>query len=60
MHEITPPSWFAELNQDKQPSSNRHVSIGTLIRARSEDTGSLSNDEERERVNNLLKSYLVL
>ncbi|KFM56703.1 hypothetical protein X975_25823, partial [Stegodyphus mimosarum] len=46
---ISPPSWFAELDYSHKRNTDRHISIGTLISARSEKLGCLSEDSNRER-----------
>ncbi|XP_035218193.1 centrosomal protein of 192 kDa-like isoform X2 [Stegodyphus dumicola] len=46
---ISPPSWFAELDYSHKRNADRHISIGTLISARSEKLGCLSEDSNRER-----------
>ncbi|GBN28089.1 Centrosomal protein, partial [Araneus ventricosus] len=45
---VTPPPWFLELHND-EVNSGHHVSIGTLISARTENLGRLSEDSKRER-----------
>ncbi|XP_055934602.1 centrosomal protein of 192 kDa-like isoform X2 [Argiope bruennichi] len=45
---VTAPSWFLEL-YNGQLNNPGHISIGTLISARTENLGKLSEDSTRER-----------
>ncbi|CAL1274233.1 unnamed protein product [Larinioides sclopetarius] len=46
---VPPPSWFLDLHKDQLENSGRHISVGTLISARTENLGRLSEDSKRER-----------
>ncbi|GFU48159.1 centrosomal protein [Nephila pilipes] len=48
-NDITAPSWFLELHNSFLRNSGRHISIGTLFSARTENLGRLSQDSNRER-----------